>query len=422
MRTLRDSRLDTPTARLKLKVRSKPYWRLIEPNLHQGYRRLKGRDGSWLRRRYLGDGQYQHEWIGHADDNTPADGQTVLNFTQAQNKCRGRPAVKAGPYTVRAAVEDYLAWLQAERKSGHDARRRAEALILPALGDRKCEALTAEEINAWRGDIATRPPRARTSKNAKQCYRKFDDSDPEAIRRRRATANRLWTILRGALNKGFRDKKIGSDAEWRRVRPFKDVDKARADYLENAAATRLLNGCSPDFRLLVHGALQTGCRFSELARLIAGDFHVAERVSKDGKREEIGTVTIKQSKHKSRHVLLTDEGIRLFRRWTAGRNNGDLIFQNNGLPWKSTQRPMAEACKRARIEPAVSFHVLRHTWASLAIMGGVPLMVIARNLGHRDTRMLERHYGHLSRFYEADQIQSGAPRYGVEPDNVATIR
>ena len=112
MRTLRDSRLDTPTARLKLKVRSKPFWRLVEPNLHLGYRRLKGRDGSWLRRRYLGNGQYQHEWIGHADDNTPADGQTVLNFKEAQDRCRGRPTAKAGPYTVRDAVEDYLACIR----------------------------------------------------------------------------------------------------------------------------------------------------------------------------------------------------------------------------------------------------------------------------------------------------------------------
>jgi integrase len=412
MRTLRDSRLDTPTARLGLKVRSKPYWRLLEPELHLGYRRLKGRPGSWIRRRYLDNGKYRHEGIGAADDHGPADGQTILTFKQAQDRARGRPTAKAGPYTVRDCVEDYLAWLTTERKSGLDARRRADALIIPALGDRKCEALTTADINTWRNDLAARPPRARTGKDKQQRHRKFDDSDPEAIRRRKATVNRLWTILRGALNHAFRDGKITSDTAWRRVKPFRGADAARVHYLEIADAARLINGCDPDFRPLVQGALQTGCRFSELARLTAGDFHATS-----------GTVAIRQSKSgKARHVVLTDEGIQLFKRLTANRHNGDLVFQRNGGPWETTQRPMADACKRARIRPAVSFHILRHTWASHSVMNGVPLMVVARNLGHADTRMVEKHYGHLAPSYIADAIRNGAPRFGVESDNVTALR
>ena len=50
----------------------------------------------------------------------------------------------------------------------------------------------------------------------------------------------------------------------------------------------------------------------------------------------------------------------------------------------------ARACMRARLKPAVRFHALRHTWASLPTMAGVPLLVVAKNLGHADTRMVER--------------------------------
>jgi integrase len=54
---------------------------------------------------------------------------------------------------------------------------------------------------------------------------------------------------------------------------------------------------------------------------------------------------------------------------------------------KSNQkRPMIETCQRARIRPLISFHGLRHTWPSLSVMAGVPLMVVARNFGHADTR------------------------------------
>jgi hypothetical protein len=53
------------------------------------------------------------------------------------------------------------------------------------------------------------------------------------------------------------------------------------------------------------------------------------------------------------------------------------------------------------------------TWASQAVMNGVPLMVVAKNLGHRDTRMVERHYGHLAPSYEIDAIHAGAPVFAA---------
>jgi integrase len=71
---------------------------------------------------------------------------------------------------------------------------------------------------------------------------------------------------------------------------------------------------------------------------------------------------------------------------------------------------------RARIKPAISFHILRHTWASLAVMNGTPLLVVAKNLGHADTRMVERHHGHLAPSFIADAIRAGAPRYRVKDD------
>ena len=87
-----------------------------------------------------------------------------------------------------------------------------------------------------------------------------------------------------------------------------------------------------------------------------------------------------------------------------------------GKLWtKSAQiRPMTEAVERARIKPAVSFHGLRHTWASLAVMGGMPLLVVARNLGHADTRMVEKHYGHLTPDFVAEAVRKSAPRFGFK--------
>lgn len=128
---------------------------------------------------------------------------------------------------------------------------------------------------------------------------------------------------------------------------------------------------------------------------------------------------------KSRHIVLTDEGRRFFEQATAGKMGAEVIFTHNGNAWgKSHQnRPLFLACKQAKITPAVSFHVLRHTHGSLLAMKGVPLPVIAKQLGHADTRMTEKHYAHLSPSYVADTIRQYFPTLGmVSASNVMSLK
>jgi integrase len=167
---------------------------------------------------------------------------------------------------------------------------------------------------------------------------------------------------------------------------------------------------------MVQAGLQTGCRYGELVRLTVGDFNV-----------DSGTVAVRRSKSgKPRHVVLTDEGSEFFVQLCTGRPVSEIMLRKaSGGAWGASHqgRPMAEACGRARIEPPISFHGLRHTYASLAIMNGAPLTVVARNLGHADTAMVERHYGHLSPGYVADTIRATAPKFGIKPrHNVTPIR
>ena len=232
----------------------------------------------------------------------------------------------------------------------------------------------------------------------------------------KSSANRTWTVLRAALNHAFREELVASDAAWRKVESFKGVDAARVRYLPVEQARRLVNTSEPDFRLLVQAALQTGCRYSELARLEVADFN-----------PDSGTVAIRRSKSgKVRHVVLTDEGVFFFRQLAAGRAGSEIMLRKaNGETWRASHqlRPMAQGCERAKIIPPLSFHALRHTWASHAVMNGVPLLVVAKNLGHADTRMVEKHYGHLAPSYIADAIRAGAPRFGmVEPSSLRVLR
>jgi integrase len=58
------------------------------------------------------------------------------------------------------------------------------------------------------------------------------------------------------------------------------------------------------------------------------------------------------------------------------------------------RREVADLCKDAGIFPAIAPNELRHSCASLLRHRGVPDTQIADFLGHSDTRMLDKHYGH----------------------------
>jgi integrase len=419
-RKVRDSTLETRTARARLRVAHKPYYRLIEPGMHLGYRKLASGPGTWLVRRYSGDGRYVLENLRTADgtlvladDYEDSDGERILNFAEAQRAARGARGQHraAGAYTVANAMDDYLLFLKSDGRAAHsvrDARYRIDVFIRPQLGSVKLAALTTEQLRRWRDQIASSPARLRTRNGEQQKHREMS-ADEDGKRARRATVNRTWTILRAALNHAFREGKVDNDIAWRNLKPFRSVDGARIRYLTIAEAKRLINACDAAFRPLVEAALQTGCRYGELCRLQVHDFN-----------PDSGTLAIRQSKSgKARHVVLSDEGKAFFEQLTVGRSGADPMF---GKVWaKSHQaRPMREAVERAKIRPRISFHGLRHSWASLAVMGGMPLMVVARNLGHADTRMVEKFYGHLSESFIADEIRKRAPRFGIKPSRRVT--
>lgn len=414
-RSVRDAKLDSRAAREKLRARGKPYYRALDPGLHLGYRKLKGMAGRWVVRHYVGVQSYQTKTIATADDFSTANGVDVLDWQQAQKEARRRRDTKVraatgkGPFTVADAIKLYVEALAAEGRKTTDTEWRARSMILPSLGSQVVADLTTEKLREWLTNLAAAPPRVRTAKGEAQRYRKAAESEDqhEAVRRRRSTANRHFAILRAALTNAWREKRVASDEAWRRVKSFKNVSAARIRYLSIAEAKRLINFCDGDFRRLVQAALETGARYGELAQLKAGDFN-----------PDAGTIAIRRSKTgKPRHVVLTEEGAAFFAELCAGRRGSEILLrQPNGEAWGPSNQtpPINKACHRAGIVPALNFHGLRHTYASLAVMAGAPLHVIAKNLGHADTRMVERHYGHLAPSYIADEIRKAAPRFGFQ--------
>jgi integrase len=425
---VKHKRLESPTARSRLKRGRQPHWQaLIEGKLHLGWQCHKGEpEGRWLSRRYAGNRRYTVKTIGRADDAAEADGVTVLSHAQAEAKAKtvvGMPD-NAGPLTVRKAWDHYVTAKRNEGKSVVDLTSRGTCHILPALGDLEVERLTVDQLRQWLATMVQVPAQMRSSRG-KPNYKAAPATDDQ-LRARKVTANRVLTVLKACLNHAYDDKLVDSRDAWgRRLKPFDNVAAARIRFLTVAEAQRLINAGDPDFRPLLQAALETGCRYSELARLTIADFHLARQRNSRGDLIEVGTIAVRQSKTgQSRYVTLTPQGAAFFAQYCLGRASDDLMFgHDGGRSWNRSEqgRPMLEACARAKITPRISFHGLRHTWASLSVMNGMPLLVVAKNLGHRDTRMVEHHYGHLAPSFIVDAIHAGAPVYGVVTDSSVVL-
>ncbi|MDB5410060.1 MAG: site-specific integrase [Rhodospirillales bacterium] len=419
-RTARSQKLDTRTARAKLPMKKSGYWVSVARGCALGYRKgAKG--GTWLAKLVRPD--YRRETaIGPADDALDADGIASIDYATAQDRARAwfaemsrvadGSAPASGPYTVANALADYVAHYAAGHTKGggkavKDTETRIAAFILPALGDQLVAKLTAQRLRDWHAALAAEGARLRTkSGTIKRRVRAIAKGDAEAVRRRRATANRTLTVLKAALNHAFREGQVATDEAWRRVLPFREVDTAKVRYLDGDEVRRLVTATDAAFRPMVQAALLSGCRYGELAAFRVGDFDATA-----------ATVTVRMSKGgKPRHVMLTDDGVALFQTHAEGKSGDALVFPRpDGEPWgKSHQhRQLRAACKRAKILPAASFHILRHTYASTLARAGVPMQVIAANLGHSDTRMVEKHYAHLAPSHVANVIRAAMPSAGI---------
>lgn len=239
-RATRDTKLETRSARDRLAT-GKYHWRGISKGLAIGYRKATGKKGaSWTVRLLADDDKYITEALGKADDHQDANGLDVLDYFQAQEKARQfadnyvkrKASLTAGPYTVTEAMQDYIEWYAANRKALSRVTSVVNAHILPAFGGREVAELTTREIRKWHEGLVTAPARLRTRKGGAQKSRETNER-----RGRQATANRILTIFKAALNHAWREGRAPSDEAWRRVKPFRNVDAPKVRFLSEAEAT-----------------------------------------------------------------------------------------------------------------------------------------------------------------------------------------
>ncbi len=389
-RSVRRAGLETRTARLKLPVARKPLFLRIGPGLSLGYRRNQVA-GTWVLRIADGKGGAITRAIGTADDFVDADGTSVLNFWQAQEKAQSTARSSSGqgvpkPLTVGRAAEVYLEKLEAKNpRTARDTRGRLNLHFLNKFGDELVMSLTKSKLEGWLNSMALK------------------SQDREAVRRSKDSANRVLSMVKALLNHALRDPANGitDDHAWRLVKPYHGVATPRATHFSEAQARALIDA-TPDreFADLLTAGFLTGARYGELIACSVCDFDEdAKTLSVDGKTGP-------------RTIILQPEAV-IFFQSVCGERGADepLLKRGDGARWNRShqQRRMAFALERAGLDQEGTFYALRHSYISRAIEGEVPLNIIADNCG-TSVRIIETTYAKVLASKRRDFIERGAPQ------------
>lgn len=289
-----------------------------------------------------------------------------------------RPPIPSQPIppdrTVTAVVTEFLEKRKTKISSGcwatYDIVLRGH--FKPAFGTRPLPSLVAEEIEDW----ADRPSWSSS------------------------TRHDYLGVVQGLLKWGKHPLRIH--------RPPKESRGAEA-VLSEEQFTKVLTVTTGDLRPLLLVLRETGARPQEIARLTAENVDWANTCTR--------TKIHKSRRHGGERVIyFNTSAMAILLAQRAKRSTGHLFRTQAGTAYSKDRI----VHRMAAISKKVGFHVIayglgRHSFATAALVAGIPDAVVAELLGHRGTAMVTRNYGHVggqSRVLKEAVERIGRPKAG----------
>jgi integrase len=375
--------LESRSARLKLKVRRRPY---SGPSLARGislmYRR-NATNGSWVLKASDGHGAYWTKAFALADDFEDADAKNVLTFYQAQDQAkklsRGDDGgTDSAPISVDSALKAYRRDLEAREANPYNADWPRLHLTSALLG-KPVALLTATELKKWRdGLLGTMAP---------------------------STINRLCGCLCAALEQAAQhDKRIQNRDAWETgLAGLPNAQEVRNVIISDDKVREFITAAyylDHQFGLLTETLAITGARPSQAVRLRVEDLHdhplrpklMMPKSAKGGGRNR----SVKKTERYS--VPITPQLAASLKAAAKGRvEDAPLLLQSDGSPWdgnpgQNYHRQVDKVVTVIGLDPAlVTMYCLRHSSIVRMLLRNVPIRLVA-SLHNTSTKMIEKHY------------------------------
>jgi integrase len=407
----------------------------VAPSPKRRHLRLKAAKMSVRKRRWrLKDGSYREKWMVHIEHTLPDGTERVLRRVSPVQTKRGaesferelrrqlleehrakeepnpepQPKIQETP-TLAEFAEEFLAY-QATLNKATELRSKRSILehhLIPAFGDKRLDAIDVRAIDRYKvGKLS--PPKE--GEGVKSTRRKPSKGlSPKTINNHLVVLGRMlkvaakWELIPAAPE----IEKLAV-----RKQPFDFLDFEEAEQFISTARKEL-----PEWHPFVVVGIRTGLRVGELLALRWREDIDLERgrvrVQQGYTRE--GGFDSPKSESSEREVPLTWDAAEALRRQRRA-SKGRLVFadkQGEVNSLRSVGHFVGKTAKLAGLRH-VHPHVLRHTFASHAVMKGVPLKLVQEWMGHASINMTMR-YAHLAEGIHDDMIQRLAPP-NSEPD------
>ena len=400
------SALESRSARLRLKIRRRPY---SGPSLARGialmYRRNRT-NGSWVLKASDGHGKYWTKAIALADDFEDSDGKSVLTFYEAQDQAkklaRGDDgSTDSAPITVDGALTAYKSDLISRNANPYNGEH-PRLHLTSALLSKPVALLTAAELKTWRdGLLGTMAP---------------------------ATINRLGRCLCAALTLAAQhNKRIQNRDAWEiGLADLPDAQEPRNVILPDDKVHEFVAsayGLDHQFGLLTDTLAGTGARPSQAARLRVEDLHshpvrpklMMPKSAKGGGRNRA------QKKAERYSVPITPTLAMRLKEAAKGRaDNAALLLQRDGCPWgkKNYHRQVDKIVAAIGVDPDATMYCLRHSSIVRMLLKNVPIRLVA-SLHNTSVAMIERTYSrHITEHAIDDITRAGLLEPMPAGDNV----
>ena len=348
----------------------------------------------------LPDGRWQYSWKHKGNQHRIiAPTYTIA----AASLAKVRAQIAEGRYlekedkpqtTFEEAVKKFLKWGKTNVSTGTLRRDTEFAALWIASREFKGQVLsdiTAENVEAYRTNrlntVGTRTIGKRTFDKRPAGKR---TCDLELARLRRLFVLCIeWKLCKENPAKGVKF-----------FRPESKHDR----FLTPDEEARILEACPPDVRPAVVFAVNTGIRQGELVSLTWGQV--------DFQRKIITLTADKTKTKQTRHVPMNTLALEALKALPRGISPNAPVFPIiAGRDHRDLVRRFKGAVERTKINEGVirsqcvTWHTLRHTFASRLVQGGVNLLTVQRLLGHTTLAMVQR-YAHLADTHLKDAVDT----------------
>ncbi|KRQ93204.1 integrase [Bradyrhizobium jicamae] len=401
------SALESRSARLRLKIRRRPY---SGPSLARGialmYRRNKT-NGTWVLKASNGHGAYWTKAFALADDFEDADAKNVLTFYQAQDQAkklaRGDEDLDSAPITIDGALKAYKRDLEARGANPYNAES-PRVHLTPVLLAKPVALLAATELKKWRDSLIGKLAPA--------------------------TINRVCRCLCAALELARQhDERIANRQAWEiGLANLPDAQEVRNVILSDDKVREFVStayALDDGLGLLTDVLAITGARPSQAVRLRVEDLHdhaVRPKLMMPKSAKGGGRNRAKKKAERFSVPITVQLAARLKAAARGRARDATLLLKSDGTPWddnpgQSYHRDIDSVVTAIGLDPAgVTMYALRHSSIVRMLLRNVPIRLVA-SLHNTSVAMIEKHYSKYITEHSIDDIA----RAGLLSESAPTV-